>query len=233
MPMPHKHLLVFVCCALFYPASGMAGENDFLIIPGERAGFITAHTDYETLSRLLPEHGYRAVAVSLSEGMYRCGTAIYPDTPNEMRIVWKSDTEVIWETLNTPKEKIDAECAQKTAFRQPEYVEVGGVGASGQSLWHTKENLRLGLGIAEVERINGKPFEIMICDCDVAGNAIRGWADGRLPYALTVRFSYNYRAREVENLPRREKGGTPSSLPAMRRMGAVVDSMRAEFSVQL
>jgi hypothetical protein len=80
-------------------------------------------------------------------------TVLYPDDP-------KARLEFIW---SDEKER-----------RRPAIIR-----AKDQSAWATSNGLRIGLGLAEVEKINGKPYKLSGFDWDYGGR-VTDWQGGKL-----------------------------------------------------
>jgi hypothetical protein len=88
------------------------------------------------------------------EGEIVPGTALFPNDPaRRIEIVWKD----------------------RAAQRRPRYVQLGRRAVA----WRPPEGIAIGTSLAELERINGRPFHIAGFAFDGAG-AVTSWDSGRL-----------------------------------------------------
>jgi hypothetical protein len=79
-------------------------------------------------------------------------TVLYPEDP-------KRRLEIIWD--------------DQKARRRPT------IGITGESSWATQNGIRLGMGLAEIERLNGKPFRLYGYEHDLGGRTTN-WRGGAL-----------------------------------------------------
>jgi hypothetical protein len=128
-------------------------EHDWLIVPGERVGAITAETSDASLAALFGPNNVRPVDVQLGEGFTAPGTAVYPDDPTRrIEVVWSDGTRT------APKE-----------------IRLTG----DSSVWRTREGISLGSTLREIEHLNGYPFKLAGFAFD-AGGTIVDCGRGRL-----------------------------------------------------
>ncbi len=94
-------------------------------------------------------------------------SVVYPDEPRRR-------VEVLWH---------DAK-----ARRRPARIDVG-----FKSSWHTVRGLHIGSELAEVEKINGKPFELTGFDWELGGRVSSwdGGALGKIAGGCNLRFGFN------------------------------------------
>ena len=78
---------------------------------------------------------------------------------------------------NDPKAKLEIIWGDEQARRQPT------IRAKDQSTWTTANGIRIGMAIAEVEKMNGKPFTLSGFDWDYGGR-VKDWQGGQLAKPL-------------------------------------------------
>jgi len=139
-------------CALTLSALVVAASQaqqtdpDWLIVPGERVGFVTAETTDASLKALFGASNVESVDVYLGEGFTSPGTAVYPsDTTRRIEVVWSDETRTV------PKE-----------------VRLTG----DSSVWRTAEGISLGSTLREIERLNGYPFRLVGFAFDYGGTIV-------------------------------------------------------------
>jgi hypothetical protein len=135
-------------CVLLSLAALHAQEvpPDWLIVPGDRVGPITATTSERALERLFGAENIESADVHLGEGFTAPGTAVFPD--DALRRI-----EVVW--------RDEARSAVK---------EIWLTGKS--SVWRTHEGLSLGSTLKEIERLNGYPFRLAGFAFDYGGTIV-------------------------------------------------------------
>lgn len=137
--------------------------NDFLIVPKERVGSIEAGIDHEGLVRRLGEAQVIKDEIPLGDGESVSGTVLYPNSNNEIMIYWQN--------------------ADFTKIRQVVITKPGGD-------WHTGQGIHIGTSIEEVNRINGRPFELMGFDWEYSGTTLN-WQSGHLDSSVKLSFDYS------------------------------------------
>lgn len=150
--------------------------NDFVCVPGERVGIITATT---TLADLEAKFGKDVLArdtVYIGEGYFEIGTILYKGTPNELQILWKDTTN----------------------FKNPATLMVGRNAEANptQTQWHTDTGIKVGTTLKELEKVNGKAFNFSGFGWDYGGS-VADWDGGKLMEAdgvsyFTCVLGYNY-----------------------------------------
>ena len=127
---------------------------DWLCIPGERVGPITAETSISTLKEIFGEKNIRTLDVSSEEldTGPKILTYIFPDDKNELRIQWKDET-----------------------FKNPWVVAFNNKGTQ----WKTPEGITIGSSLEEVMRINKKDFILTGFGWEYGG-WVKSWNDGEL-----------------------------------------------------
>ena len=121
-------------------------EQDWLIIPGERVGPITAETSDASIDALFGPNNVQRGDVYLGEGFTAAGTVVYPDdAARRVEIVWSDNART------TPKE----------------------IRLTGEtSAWRTAEGLSLGSTLREIEHLNGFPFKLAGFGFDYGGTVV-------------------------------------------------------------
>jgi len=125
-----------IAMLLLGPMSALAQQlpPDWLIVPGERVGPITAKTSETALEALYGVENVERVEVYVGEGSTVPGTAVYPhELTQRTEIIWQDDTRTV------PKEVVLTGDA---------------------SAWRTREGISLGTTLQEIERLNGLPFRL-------------------------------------------------------------------------
>lgn len=115
--------------------------------------------------------------IPLGEGESESGTVLFPDQPDRR-------VEILWKF---PREE-----------RSPRSVKISGL----KSQWLAAEGLTLGLTLEEVERKNGRPFELMGFGWD-RGGAVPSWSGGALDASQSCRLRARFEPdTEAKNDPR-------------------------------
>ncbi len=118
-------------------------SDDFIIIPGERVGKITAGNAYPTA--ILERYGQDAKADSIyiGEGFFWPGVKVYPDTKNELQIAWDTEADTDLPTL----------------------LRVQSPGTD----WKTNQGITIGTTLEELIDINGGHFQFLGFGWDYGG----------------------------------------------------------------
>jgi hypothetical protein len=136
-----------------------------LIVPEIRVGAITPWTSEFELQKIYGLKNVRSSEVDIGEGEHEPGTVIYPDNPTKtIEVLWKDAQEK----------------------RRPKEVRLTGE----KSVWRTRQGISLGTRLKELERINGRPFELTGFSYDLAGTVV-SWEGGKLEK------QFNKRARVI------------------------------------
>lgn len=154
-------LLVAACCWSCGPAAsdastqdqtsteeGAVAKNTFLIRPGEGFGDFTGELAKADLMRLLGKNRIMERPFYLGEGESAPGLVLYPDSPEEVEVLLDEDNLPIMYRIQ----------------------EEG-------SEWATAEGLKVGSSLADLEKINGKPFKFTGFDWDYGGT-VTNWNGG-------------------------------------------------------
>lgn len=138
---------------------------DFTIELGKRVGLITMKNCQP--EDILETYGDLAVAdsVYIAEGFWGPGVILFPDDPRNM-------VEIFWDEMLSKK--------------YPAFIRIQG--DSTGTDWKTTEGLTVGMGIAEVEKMNGKPFTLFGFGWDYGGY-VTDYANGNFGTSLGMRFN--------------------------------------------
>lgn len=130
-----------------------AQKNDWLVVPGNRVGPITATTTRAELDTLFGKENVR-------DGSYEGGEA-----PESATVVFGSDsTGALAVTWNNERVSYVYICFQTK---------------TGPCRWRTASGIRIGLPIRELERLNGKGFQMAGYGFEGQG-AVTSWRKGAL-----------------------------------------------------
>jgi hypothetical protein len=147
---------------LFAAAVTIAGcaaqTNDWLIVPGKRAGPITASTTRVDLVRLFG-------AANVTEGETTIGdagpmpcTKVFAKKPD-------SSLTIVWEENKRNKQIAAIEFCQDST--------------DSNCRWRIADGVGFGTTLKTLEKMNGRPFKILGFGWDFSGQ-ISSWEDGRL-----------------------------------------------------
>ena len=133
--------------------------DDFLIIPGKSVGRITATTTEAELQEMFGADKMKIQSIPIAEGDTQEGVVLYPNTSNEI--------EIIWETA----------ASQGT----PAFIRIG----KDSTAWKTQEGITIGTPLEELEAINGRPFTFNGFEWDYGG-LVTNWNGGKLRDNLII-----------------------------------------------
>jgi hypothetical protein len=123
----------FAICVLWV-ASATAQKNDWLIVPGQRVGPITAATTRAELDTLFGKE-------NVHDGTFEGG-----DVPEVATVVWGGDSStalaITWDR------------------EHPSAIHVCVGTQSGPCRWRTASGIRIGMPARELEKVNGKSFQV-------------------------------------------------------------------------
>lgn len=174
------------------PAPSPADNRlDFTIEPNVRVGLIKAAD--ATRETVLAAYGNlaRVDSVYLYEGVQDEGVVLFPDEPRRTAYLY-------WDK------------AMDT--RRPAFIRILG-DSTGTTEWKTTDGLTIGTPIAEVERLNGKPFMISGFGWDYGG-MVTDWQGGKFNGALGLAFSPATDKPSADRIL--GEGGHPSNDPDIR-----------------
>ncbi|MCC6726122.1 MAG: hypothetical protein IT258_16565, partial [Saprospiraceae bacterium] len=147
------------------PETPTSTEPDLSIVIGEKLGLITPTNC--TREAVLAAYGNDAKVDSLYiiDGMYGEGVVLFPD--NQRRRV-----EIYWDETLDPK--------------RPAYMRIEG-DSTGVSDWKTSNGITVGTTLADLERLNGKPFDISGFGWDYGG-FVTDWKGGSFNASTMIRL---------------------------------------------
>ena len=146
--------------ALFVVLLGTASaqKNDWLIVPGQRVGPITASTTRADLDILFGKDNVRESNLDISEGP-EAATVVFGDDPSAaLAITWD-------------REHVSA-------------VHICYGTKTGPCKWRTASGIRIGLPSRELEKINGRSFQMAGYGFDGQGS-VTSWRNGTLEEDLS------------------------------------------------
>ncbi len=163
---------VFILCLglAIFTSFTIAAENDaWLIVPGVKAGPITANTSEADLIKIYGKENVKREEATDGEGMEsEMGSVIYPNDSEKMiKVLWKDTKQM----------------------KFPKALELSG----DKSVWKTAEGISLGTSVKELEKLNGGRFSFWGFGWD-AGGGIKSWDNGKFekkysPLLLMIRLS--------------------------------------------
>jgi hypothetical protein len=184
--------------------------QDYLIVPGVRVGPVRQSSTMESL-RALPGVESKPDLIQIGEGATEPGLVLYPNDPSRR-------LEVVFR--DTPPQT----AAHVWICPPP--------GPAPACRWRTATGVGMGTTLRELERLNGKPFEMVGCCFDGSG-AVVSFGGGKLS-SFKDSFRLNLNLSPV-GLPRQEAKvisgdkDLRSSHPLLRRLNPRVHVMRLHF----
>ena len=189
-------LRTFLIASLLLPLSVVCAQEPWKVEPGKRVGPITAYSSLSTLQALFGRDKVKDGKLPAAEGETVDGARIKVAEGRELEVIWVPDA------VNK---------------------RISEVSLLGKN-WKLDNGLCLGLGIEEVEKINGKPFIVNGFDWDYGGYAF--FDDGTLGTGLTVRFSPTEENYSLEIVGDKK---VPSSSAALRAAHPLVVEITVRF----
>ncbi len=181
-------------------------SNDWLVVPGLRAGPVTAKTTHADLIRLFGKTNVKEDDVCIGD---ECspGTIVFADRPDATFMVgWKN-----------PEMKTDI----FAVYLCSDF-------SSKACVWHTAEGITRGTSLTTLERLNGGPFTMLAFETD-AGGTVLSWRGGLLGgKGLWVELS----PRPDQTLSKEAGGGgdLSSSDPFLQTLNPTVTRISTTFS---
>lgn len=168
----HSARLRFFIVALFAVAAWPAAAQDAgdrLMVPNQRVGAILKTTKPADLPGIFGAANVRIGKIQGPEGDEPPGAMVYEGKPDELKIYFTEDAKRIAYIVSEQK----------------------------GSTWRTAAGVRIGMPLAEVEKLNGGPFVMSGFEWDLGGMLIDN-PKGKLPKGLTLAFN------PTRQLPERE-----------------------------
>ena len=131
---------------------GVPTQNDFMVIPGKRAGNILLASSETELVRTFGTNNLIQGVVRVPPGQNESCTILFPNTVNEVRITWKDATHTQVRALY---------------FSQP------------NSQWVTDPGIHIGMSLFELTKANQAPVKFYGFNWDYSG-VIESWGNGKI-----------------------------------------------------
>jgi hypothetical protein len=181
--------------------------DDWHLNPRDQDAMVAAQSSEAELRERFGQSEISRARIELGEGETSPGTVLFPgDSLRRLEIVWQ-DT---------------------VARRRPARIALRG----SQSRWQVGPGISLNTSLAELERLNGKPFTLAGFGWDYAG-VIIDWKGGALDSALTgIKLYLNPDPSQQESAAYAEVPGDheySSALPAMQQLNPKVRQIFVDF----
>ena len=160
--------------------------SDARVVPGVRVGPITKGMTRASLKALVGPDQFKAIEVAGGEGDTLPGAVVFKGTAREVEVVFNPEGD--------KKEIID--------------VRIIGNG------WKFPDDLRKGMTLEQVEKVNGKPFKVLGFEWDYGGYA--DFTGGKLAGKVSVRFTHHQADLDHSLVGDREIASTDKKLRAAK-----------------
>lgn len=130
-----------------------AQKNDWLIVPGQRVGPITASTSRADLDTLFGKDNVRDSSLDISEGPEAATVVFGNDKSAALAVTWDKE--------------------------RPVSIYICFATQTGPCKWRTASGIRIGLPLMELQKLNGKSFQIAGYGFDGQGS-VTSWRHGAL-----------------------------------------------------
>ena len=177
--------------------------HDWLVVADTRAGPVSDTTSEQDLIGLLGPQQVTSRDVYLAEGFCAFGSVLYPDTPDELEVIWTDSTRSL-----------------PSAAR----LSVAG------SRWRSSEGVAVGTSLAELEQKSGGPVEFMGFGWDYGGGS--SWREGGGTLALRLAPNQDSLDRVMRDPALMQVMGEQlvrSDNPLIARLDVRVDRMMVSF----
>jgi hypothetical protein len=188
--------LAFAGVLLFAAPAMALDAGDRTFGPGRVGAIVKGATRPGDLARIYGAGNVRYDKVHLAQGEYRQGAFIYKDTADALEVGFSEDGKKI------------------------EFVRILG------NVWKSKEGIRIGTTLAELERINGGAFKFLGFGWDNGGNISNA---AKLPKGVIISLTPT---RNKESRQARQVQGDnefSSRHPALKSLGVVVSAISVTF----
>jgi hypothetical protein len=173
-----------------------------LIVPGQRFGPVTKDSTQASLEEQFGKEQVRAGDIPGPEGLTLPGLTVFADQADKTMSVYLSESE--------PK--------------RVSHVQING----DSSVWKTAQGLGLGTTLAELETLNGRPFELMGLYWDYGGH-VTNWKGGALE-GMTLQLNSAATDLSEEEMTAISGDKTVTSdLPALRKANPRVSQITVIF----
>jgi hypothetical protein len=201
-----------VAVALAMMAACTTPKHDWVVEPGVRVGPITASSSALDLRKAFGDSNVADKDIDIGEGVTEPGTDIYETMPGKrLAVLWKDLA-----TRKTPAKVII--CYQWT---------------QGDCMWRTSNGIGINSSLKDLERLNGRPFNLLGFGWDLAGTVF-SWDSGNLASlikgGLILRLTPGEAGTSSEEYQTvLGEGQFLSSLPAMQKLNPTAYQMEMEF----
>jgi hypothetical protein len=152
-------LRAIVAMAALFAGTAAAQKNDWLIVPGQRVGPITAATTRADLDTLFGKDNVRDGSLHGSEVPEAATIVLGNDTSASLAVTWDRE--------------------------RPSTIHICFGTQTGPCRWRTASGVRIGLPLRELEKINGKSFQLSGYGSEDEGS-VTSWRHGMLEEDPTV-----------------------------------------------
>jgi hypothetical protein len=195
----------------------MFSPDNFIIIPGQQVGNITANSTEAQLKQMLGDELVKADTLFGPEGDFTLATSLFANTPDQVYILWQDTTR---------------RARPESVIIQPADKQEGTAGKETQ--WLIVNGPRIGSTLKEVQTMNGKPFTLYGFGWDYGGN-VSNFNGGKLGPAkgqssqLSLRFSADFKTDEKLSGKIMGDSEFSSALPAMQQVNPKVGQITVHF----
>src|SRR5262249_33332195 len=131
-------------------------ENDSLIVPGVRVGPVTRNSTEQSVRQTFGKLAAKE-NIGVGEGVEEPGLVLNPSNPRRrLEITWNDDRPPHPAMIFICRSEYNEDCQ-----------------------WRTAQGISIGTTLRELEKLNGKPFEMVGWGSDVGGN-LTSFQGGRL-----------------------------------------------------
>ncbi len=200
------------------PDTAMFSPDNFVIIPGQQVGNITATSTEAKLKSMLGDEVVGRDTIWGPEGSFVLGTVVFAGTPDQVFIAWK-------DTLHA--------ATPDYVVIRPSNKKPGTGGMVTQ--WIVPDGPTIGTTLKEVQQINGRPFSISGFGWDYGGTLYDAkggtlGGNGQRGY-LSLQFGYDSNSPKAEKLAQKVSGDRTfmSNNLAMQQLNPTVTEMVVTF----
>ena len=188
-----RSLAIAAAAALLAAGPALALDAGDRTVAPGRVGAMVKATPPADLAKIYGAGNVQYKKVPAAEGQEQPGAVIHAGTPDELQVGFTEDSKRI------------------------EFIRIVG------TRWQTKEGIRIGTSLAELERINGGPFQFSGFGWDYGG-AVFTNPRGKLPkdLGITIAPTKNGSNKEAQQVMGDRKFS--SRHPALKTLGVVVSS---------
>lgn len=147
--------------------------NDWIIIPNERIGSLNRASIHKQeilkdIKKAFGSENVKETEFSIGEGSSLSGFSIYPNTENEINVHF-DETSILFKFPG-----------YNSYFSSNDIL-------SSKTKWQIYNGVKIGSSISEIQKINGKTFELSGFEWDYPG-VVSTWLGGKLPNELSIAF---------------------------------------------